>query len=67
MVGAAPDLGHPVGRGRRAPADRLPEATAALTDAAEQGSRGVRTAARQQLARGVATRRPRAAIRRRPK
>ena len=35
-----------------------PEATAALTDASEQGSRGVRNAARQQLARGVATRRP---------
>lgn len=34
-----------------------PEATAALTEAAEQGSRGVRNAARQQLARGVATRR----------
>jgi hypothetical protein len=35
-----------------------PEATAALTEAAEQGSRGVRTAARQQLARGGATQRP---------
>ena len=34
-----------------------PEATAALTEATEQGSRGVRTAARQQLARGTATRR----------
>ena len=34
-----------------------PEATAALTDASEQGSRGARNAARQQLARGVATRR----------
>ena len=35
-----------------------PEATAALTEATEQGSRGVRNAARQQLARGIATRRP---------
>jgi len=34
-----------------------PEATAALTEAAEQGSRRVRNAARQQLARGIATRR----------
>jgi HEAT repeat protein len=35
-----------------------PEATAALTDAAERGGRGVRHAAKQQLARGVAPRRP---------
>lgn len=35
-----------------------PEATAALNEAVQQGSRGVRNAARQQLARGVATRRP---------
>lgn len=34
-----------------------PEAAAVLSEAAEQGSRGVRHAARMQLARGVATRR----------
>ena len=34
-----------------------PEATAALTEATEGGSRGVRNAARQQLARGMGTRR----------
>jgi HEAT repeat protein len=33
-----------------------PEAIAALTEASEQGSRGVRSAARQQLARGIASR-----------
>jgi hypothetical protein len=35
-----------------------PEAVSALTEAAEQGSRGVRNAARQQLARGTTARRP---------
>ncbi len=35
-----------------------PEANAALTDASQNGSRGVRNAARQQLARGLTTRRP---------
>jgi HEAT repeat protein len=35
-----------------------PEANAALTEASQNGSRGVRNAARQQLARGLTTRRP---------